>query len=64
MQQINVTGNLDWEEQTVMYFIIKEAKEFISIFDLFFFIIEEAKEIVSVVDLFWFNIILIWNDTI
>ena len=27
MQQINFTANLDWAEQTAIYFIIEEAKE-------------------------------------
>ena len=27
MQQINFTANIDWAEQTAIYFIIEEAKE-------------------------------------
>ena len=27
MQQISFTANLDWAEQTAIYFIIEEAKE-------------------------------------
>ena len=36
IQESNVTGNLDWAGQTVMYFNIEEAKEILSIVDFFF----------------------------
>ena len=29
IQQINFTGNLDWEESAILFFIIEEAKEII-----------------------------------
>ena len=49
--QISFTANLDWEENTTMFFIIEEAKETILDFS--------QGTVTSIVILFSFNIIWI-----
>ena len=51
IQQINFNENLDWEENTTMFFIIEEAME--TIFRLF------TRNSKSTINLFCFNTILI-----
>ena len=51
IQQISFTANLDWEENTTMFFIIEEAKETILDFS--------QGTVTSIVILFCFNIIWI-----
>ena len=51
IQQISFTANLDWEENTTMFFIIEEAKETILDFS--------QGIVTSIVILFCFNIIWI-----
>ena len=51
IQQISFTANLDWEENTTMFFIIEEAKGTILDFS--------QGTVTSIVILFCFNIIWI-----